>query len=49
MARQKGIIKLKGMIGNDHLLPKKKDDHLDREKQSIDTKRIATNPAFNKT
>lgn len=48
MARQKGIIKLKGTIG-DITFYKTKDGHLAREKGGIDAKRIATDPAFQRT
>jgi hypothetical protein len=45
MARQKGIIKLKGTIG-DITFYKTKDGHLAREKGGIDASRIASDPAF---
>jgi hypothetical protein len=48
MARQKGIIKLKGTIG-DITFYKTKDGHLAREKGGIDAKRIATDLAFQRT
>jgi hypothetical protein len=48
MARQKGIIKLKGTIG-DITFYKTKDGHLAREKGGIDAKRMATDPAFQRT
>ena len=48
MARQKGIIKLKGTIG-DITFYKTQDGHLAREKGGIDAKRIATDPAFQRT
>ena len=48
MARQKGIIKLKGTIG-DITFYKTKDGHLAREKGGVDAKRIATDPAFQRT
>lgn len=45
MARQKGIIKLKGTIG-DITFYKTQDGHLAREKGGIDASRIANDPAF---
>ena len=45
MARQKGIIKLKGTIG-DITFYKTQDGHLAREKGGIDASRIASDPAF---
>jgi hypothetical protein len=48
MARQKGIIKLKGTIG-DITFYKSKDGYIAREKGDIDAKRIATDPAFQRT
>ncbi len=48
MARQKGIIKLKGTIGNITFY-KTNDGHLAREKGGIDAKRMATDPAFQRT
>ena len=48
MARQKGIIKLKGTIG-DISFYKTSDGHLAREKGSIDASRIANDPAFQRT
>lgn len=48
MARQKGIIKLKGTIG-DITFYKTQDGHLAREKGGIDANRIATDPAFQRT
>jgi len=48
MARQKGIIKLKGSIG-DITFYKSKDGYIAREKSDIDAKRIATDPAFQRT
>ncbi|WP_445737638.1 hypothetical protein [Mariniflexile sp.] len=48
MARQKGIIKLKGTIG-DITFYKTQDGHLAREKGSIDASRIASDPAFQRT
>ena len=48
MARQKGIIKLKGTIG-DSTFYKTKDGHLAREKGGVDASRIASDPAFQRT
>ena len=48
MARQKGIIKLKGTIG-DITFYKTQDGHLAREKGGIDTSRIKNDPAFQRT
>jgi hypothetical protein len=48
MARQKGIIKLKGTIG-DITFYKTRDGHLAREKGGIDANRIASDPAFQRT
>jgi hypothetical protein len=48
MARQKGIIKLKGTIG-DITFYKTRDGHLAREKGGIDASRIANDPAFVRT
>ena len=48
MARQKGIIKLKGTIG-DITFYKTQDGHLAREKGGIDASRIAIDPAFQRT
>lgn len=48
MARQKGIIKLKGTIG-DITFYKTQDGHLAREKGGVDAQRIATDPAFQRT
>jgi hypothetical protein len=48
MARQKGIIKLKGTIG-DITFYKTQDGHLAREKGSLDASRIANDPAFQRT
>ncbi|MEZ7503867.1 hypothetical protein [Flavobacterium sp. Arc2] len=45
MARQNGIIKFKGTIG-DITFYKTKDGHLAREKGGLAAKRIATDPAF---
>ncbi|MFZ5551578.1 MAG: hypothetical protein ACOZCO_00575 [Bacteroidota bacterium] len=48
MARQKGIIKLKGTIG-DISFYKTQDGHLAREKGGVDADRIANDPAFVRT
>ncbi|EIA07090.1 hypothetical protein [Flavobacterium frigoris] len=48
MARQNGIIKLKGTIG-DITFYKTKDGHLAREKGGVDASRIANDPAFQRT
>lgn len=48
MARQKGIIKLKGKIG-DISFYKTQDGHLAREKGGVDGDRIANDPAFVRT
>lgn len=48
MARQKGIIPLKGTIGNITFY-KTKNGYLAREKGGIDAARIATDPAFQRT
>lgn len=48
MARQKGIIKLKGTIG-DLSFYKSKDGYLAREKGGIDAERIKNDPAFART
>jgi hypothetical protein len=48
MAKQKGIIKLKGTIG-DITFYKTKDGYVAREKGGIDAKRIANDPAFQRT
>lgn len=48
MARQKGIIKLKGKIG-DISFYKTQDGHLAREKGGVDASRIASDPAFART
>ena len=48
MARQNGIIKLKGTIG-DITFYKTKDGHLAREKGGIDANRIKNDPAFQRT
>ena len=48
MARQKGIIKLKGTIG-DITFYKTQDGHLAREKGGIDASRMKNDPAFQRT
>jgi len=48
MAQQKGIIPLKGTIGNITFY-KSKDGFMAREKGSLDANRIATDPAFQRT
>lgn len=48
MAKQKGIIPLKGTIGNITFY-KSGDGFLAREKTSVDAKRIANDPAFQRT
>jgi hypothetical protein len=48
MARQKGIIKLKGTIG-DITFYKTQDGHLAREKGGIEASRIKNDPAFQRT
>jgi hypothetical protein len=48
MAQQKGIIPLKGTIGNITFY-KSKDGYLAREKGSLDANRIANDPAFQRT
>lgn len=48
MARQKGIIKLKGTIG-DITFYKTKDGYIAREKGGIEPGRIASDPAFQRT
>lgn len=48
MARQKGIIKLKGTIG-DITFYKTKDGHMAREKGGVEASRIANDPAFQRT
>lgn len=48
MARQKGIIKLKGTIG-DITFYKSQNGYLAREKGGIDASRIANDPAFQRT
>ncbi|MFC6095698.1 hypothetical protein ACFPVY_03485 [Flavobacterium qiangtangense] len=48
MARQKGIIKLKGTIG-DITFYKSKDGYIAREKGGVDPSRIANDPAYQRT
>lgn len=48
MAKQKGLIKLKGTMG-DITFYKSKDGYIAREKGGIDGSRIATDPAFQRT
>jgi hypothetical protein len=48
MAKQKGIIKLKGKIG-DLSFYQSQDGHMAREKGGVDAKRIASDPAFVRT
>jgi hypothetical protein len=48
MAKQKGILPVKGTIGN-LTFYKSQDGYLIREKGGIDAKRIATDPAFQRT
>ena len=48
MAKQKGIIKLKGTLGGITFY-KTQDGHLAREKGGIDASRIANDPAFQRT
>lgn len=48
MAKQKGIIKLYGTIG-DITFYKSKDGYLTREKEDIPADRIANDPAFQRT
>ena len=48
MAQQKGILPLKGTIGNITFY-KSQDGYLAREKGGIESQRIATDPAFQRT
>lgn len=48
MARQNSLVKLKGTLG-DITFFKSRDGHMVREKGGIDGKRIATDPAFQRT
>ncbi len=49
MARQKGIIKLKGTIGGITFYKTSQDGHLAREKGGIEKSRIMNDPAFQRT
>jgi hypothetical protein len=49
MARQKGIIKLKGTIGDITFYKTSQDGHLAREKGGIEKSRIDSDPAFQRT
>ena len=49
MAKQKGILKLKGTIGGITFYKTSLDGHLAREKGGIDASRIASDPAFQRT
>ena len=49
MARQKGIIKLKGTIGGITFYKTSQDGHLAREKGGIEKSRIENDPAFQRT
>lgn len=49
MAKQKGIIKLKGTIGDITFYKTSQDGYVAREKGGIDANRIATDPAFQRT
>lgn len=49
MARQKGIIKLKGTIGGITFYKTAQDGHLAREKGGIEKSRIMNDPAFQRT
>src|SRR5690606_12281695 len=49
MAKQKGIIKLKGTIGGITFYKTSLDGHLAREKGGIEASRIANDPAFQRT
>ncbi|HEY0092582.1 MAG TPA: hypothetical protein VGB43_08860, partial [Flavobacterium sp.] len=49
MARQKGIIKLKGTMGGITFYKTSLDGHLAREKGGIEASRIASDPAFQRT
>ena len=48
MAHQKGIIKLRGTIG-DITFYKSKDGYIARENQAVSGERIATDPSFQRT
>lgn len=49
MARQKGIIKLKGTLGGITFYKTSQDGHLAREKGGIEKERIMSDPAFQRT
>lgn len=49
MARQDGIIKLKGQMGGVSFYKSSLDGHLARQKGGVDAKRIQTDPAFART
>ena len=49
MARQKGIIKLKGTLGGITFYKTSQDGHLAREKGGIEKSRIMSDPAFQRT
>ncbi|MGV8995306.1 MAG: hypothetical protein ACOH1O_14495 [Flavobacterium sp.] len=49
MARQKGIIKLKGTIGGITFYKTSQDGHLAREKGGVEKSRIMNDPAFQRT
>lgn len=49
MARQKGIIKLKGTLGGITFYKTSLDGHLAREKGGIEAERIANDLAFQRT
>ena len=49
MARQKGIIKLKGTLGGITFYKTSQDGHLAREKGGIEKSRIESDPAFQRT
>jgi len=49
MARQKGIIKLKGTIGDITFYKTSQDGHLALEKGGIEKSRIESDPAFQRT
>lgn len=49
MARQKGLIKLKGTIGGITFYKTSQDGHLAREKGGIEKERIMNDPAFQRT
>jgi hypothetical protein len=49
MAKQKGIIKLKGTIGGITFYKSQEGGYLAREKGGVDANRIANDPAFQRT